>query len=40
MTLAISRPAYLRDKVTRTALQLPTGDTVSSRLKARQHQTV
>jgi hypothetical protein len=40
MTLAISRPANLRDKLTRTALQLPPGDTVSSRLNARPHQTV
>jgi hypothetical protein len=33
MTLAISRPANLRDKLTKTSLQLPEGDTVSSKLK-------
>jgi hypothetical protein len=38
MTLAISQPAYLRDKVTRTALQLPTGDAISSRLITKQKQ--
>jgi thiamine kinase-like enzyme len=38
MTLAILRPANLRDKLTRTALQLPTGDTISSRLTAKHKQ--
>jgi hypothetical protein len=40
MTLAISRPANLRDKLTRTALQLPQGDTISSRLNTKYQQTV
>jgi hypothetical protein len=33
MTLAISRPINLRDKLTRTALELPPGDSISSRLQ-------
>jgi hypothetical protein len=40
MTLAISRPANLRDKLTRTELQLPQGDTISSRLNTKYQQTV
>ncbi len=40
MTLAISRPANLRDILTRTALQLPPGDTISSRLNTKFQQTV
>jgi hypothetical protein len=32
MTLAISRPTNLRDKLTRTALELPPGDSIASRL--------
>ncbi len=32
MTMAISRPTNLRDKLTRTELKLPPGDSVSSRL--------
>jgi hypothetical protein len=32
MTMAISRPENLRDKLTRTALELPPGDSISSRL--------
>jgi hypothetical protein len=38
MTLAISRPANLRDKLTKTFLQLPEGDTVSSKLTTKQNQ--
>jgi hypothetical protein len=33
MTLAISRPTNLRDKLTRTALELPPGDSISHRLQ-------
>jgi hypothetical protein len=41
MTLiAILRPANLRDKLTKTALQFPAGDTVSSRLITKQRQIV
>jgi hypothetical protein len=38
MTLAISKPANLRDKLTKTFLQLPEGDTVSSKLTTKQNQ--
>jgi hypothetical protein len=40
MTLAISQLANIRDKLTKTALQLPAGDTASSRLITKQLQTV